>query len=172
MSAAVAPARSPAREVSRIMLAPKTIENRHRILPSIRMRNSAQLARFKPVAPPATVGSLPAAIYIPKTRTFAGRIPSSANPRSVSNELMRSSGVIGPMGIIRSPATVFEGRFDEEYQAHREYANRLAMGSSRPVGRTRCPGGDGGGEIRRARVRQPAREHSIRNRRRIQQPLR
>src|ERR1035441_9861490 len=61
-----------------------------------------KLARFKPVAPPATVGSLPAAKYMPKTRTFAGRIPSSANPRSVSNELMRSSGVIGPIGVIRS----------------------------------------------------------------------
>src|ERR1022692_2143627 len=101
MSAAVAPERSSTREVSRIMLAPKTIEKRHRILPSIRMRNSAQLARFKPVAPPATVGSLPAAKYMPKTRTFAGRIPSSANPRSVSNELMRSFGVIGPIGVIR-----------------------------------------------------------------------
>jgi hypothetical protein len=117
MSAAVAPERSSTREVSRIMLAPKTIEKRHRILPSIRMRNSAQLARFKPVAPPATVGSLPAAKYMPKTRTFAGRIPSSANPRSVSNELMRSSGVIGPIGVIRSSCYGVRGKIDEEYQA-------------------------------------------------------
>src|SRR5580693_4403778 len=130
MSAAVAPERFSAREVSRIMLAPKTIEKRHRILPSIRMRNSAQLAKFKPVAPPATVGSLPAARNIPKTRTFAGRIPSSANPRSVSNELMRSSGAIGPIAVIRFFATVFEGRFDEEYQAQRKYANKLAVAPS------------------------------------------
>src|SRR5580692_8273225 len=129
MSAAVAPERFSAREVSRIMLAPKTIEKRHRILPSIRMRNSAQLARFKPVAPPATVGSLPAARYIPKTRTFAGRIPNNANPRSVSNELMRSSGAIGPIGVMRSSCYRVRGRFDEEYQAQRKYANMLAMGA-------------------------------------------
>src|ERR1035437_4822748 len=117
MSAAVAPERSSTREVSRIMLAPKAIEKRQRILPPIRMRNSAQLARFKPVAPPATVGSLPAAKYMPKTRTFAGRIPSSANPRSLSNELMRSSGVIGPIGVIRSSCYGVRGKIDEEYQA-------------------------------------------------------
>src|ERR1700687_590215 len=87
MSAAVAAERSSAREVSRIMLTPKAIAKRHRILPSTRTRNRAQLARFKPVAPPATVGSVAAAKYMPEKRTFAGRIPSSANPRSASSEL-------------------------------------------------------------------------------------
>src|ERR1035438_733469 len=51
MSAAVAPERSSAREVSRIMLAPKAIEKRQRILPSIRMRTGPD---GSPVTSPAT----------------------------------------------------------------------------------------------------------------------
>ena len=80
------------------------MENKARILPAIRMRNNAQHARFQPAAaPPATVGSLSAAKYRPKTSTLAGRIPSSASPRSASSELMRSFRATGPIGVVRPP---------------------------------------------------------------------
>jgi len=53
---------------------------------------------------------------MPKTSTFAGSIPSSANPRSVSNELIRSAGVIGATEVIRYSAGI---RFEDvSYRDH------------------------------------------------------
>ena len=72
------------------------------------MRTSVQLARFQPVAPPATVRSFAAAKYMPKMRIFAGRIPSSAKSRSASRLFMRSSRAIGPIGVNKLSVATFE----------------------------------------------------------------
>jgi hypothetical protein len=66
------------------------------------MRSSAQLARFKPVAPPATVGSLAAAKYMPKMRTFAGeislagRVPGEGTGPDVYRAVFRAPQSLAP----------------------------------------------------------------------------
>jgi hypothetical protein len=97
--------------ISRMMLAPKTSENRHRILPSASTCITVHTHRLAPSEPPVTVGSSYDAPYIPIATMFISRIPSSATPRSVSMAVMRSVGAtgLGPYAGVPASAGAVDG---------------------------------------------------------------